>query len=213
MTYLPLKPITWPQDDLDVPDGFGGMPPVNPGNLALGQEFFCLSGHVDVAAGTPAGTIRALTLQTPQDGDFWCDAIGVVSWDADTVSVPLPTQDRQQFLTAMVSFRDQRTGRELAFNRGLSFGVGAGIIPINTVPINLFRKLPQSGAEVSTSYLGDTPPPSGFRTTGPLLQPICFTRQGGVEIVMTTLAAAPAGMDFSVWFGLTGWKEYAHASR
>lgn len=212
MNYVPLKPTTWPQDDLNVPSGFGGMPPINPGNLALGQEFFCLSGLVTVAPATPAGSIFGLTLATPQDGDFWCDAIGVVSWDADTVTPGL-VQDRQHFITAMVAFRDQRTGRDLAFNRGLSFGVGAGAIPPNSVPINLFRKLPQSGTEVDAAYSGDTPPPSGFRTTGSLIQPFCFTRQGGVEITVTTLAAAPAGMTFFLNFGLTGWKEYAHASR
>lgn len=212
MTFEPLKPAEWPQDELHVPNGFGGMPPINAGNLALGSEFFALTGMIAVAAGTPAGSIFSLVIPTPQDGDFWCDAIGVISWDADTGTVGL-TQDVQHFLGAMVAIRDQRTGRDLVFNRGVAQGIGAGAIPIDSVPINLFRKLPQSGTEVDMTYSGDTPPPSGFRSTGSLPQPICFTRQGGVQIVMTTLFAAPADNAFSVWFGFTGWKEYAHASR
>lgn len=213
MMYGPLKPTTWPQDDLHVPSGFGGMPPVNAGNLALGHEFFALSGLMHVPAGTAAGSIFRLVLATPQDGDFWVDSIGVVSWDADTVTIPLPTQDRQQFLAAMVTIRDQRTGRDVFFNRGLGQGVGAGAIPINSLPVNAFRKLPQSGSEVGVDYSGDTPPPSGFRTTGSLVQPLLVTRQGGVELTMTTLFALAVGHDVQVWFSLNGWKEYAHASR
>lgn len=212
MTQLvPFTPADWPQDDLPIPSGNGGMPPVDYGNVLAGHEFFALSGLIHIAAGTAAQHVSRIAIATPQDGDFWVDAIGVASWDADTSVVPNVT--RQQFLAAMVGFRDQRTGRNLAYNPGLSFGVGAGQIPLDTVPINLFRKLPQSGAEVATDYDGSTPAPSGFRTTGNLIQPFCLTRQGGVEITMTTLFAAPALNDFDVWFGLTGWKEYAHASR
>lgn len=209
----PLTPINWPQDALNVPDGHSGMPPVNRGNALIGSEYVCLSSRQVFNAGTAAFTLRNDILNVGQDGDFWCDSIGVVSWLTDTTTIPLPDQQRQAFLASMLSVRDVRTGRDLFFNRGLSSGGFANRIPQNSVPINLFRKLPQSGTEAGQDYAGNTPPPNGFRVTGNLPQPFCFTRQGGIALALTTLIAVPAGWTFDVAIGFSGWKEYAHASR
>jgi len=210
MPFIPLKPDRWPQDELRTPDGNGGMPPVERGNRTIvGSEFFAMSERFQFAALTAAQTFRRSILQTPQDGDFWCDQIAVVSWQEEVGQ----TQDAQRFLQIMVGIRDVRTGKSLIYNRGLDAGFGAGLIPPDTVPVNLFRTLPQSGTEVGFDYDGSTPPPSGFRSKGSLIAPFCFTRQGGIEVTMTTLAAAPANIAFDVTIAFLGWKEYAHASR
>jgi len=210
MPFIPIKPDRWPQDELRIPDGMGGMPPVERGNrTVVGSEFFALSARFQFATATPAQTFRREILSTPQDGDFWCDQIAVVSWEEE-VGEP---QDAQRFLQSMVTIRDVRTGKSLIFNRGLAEGFGAGLIPTDSVPVNLFRTLPQSGTEVGTDYDGTVPAPAGFRSKGSLIQPFCFTRQGGIEVTMTTLATVPANIAFDVNIGFLGWKEYANASR
>lgn len=193
-----------------MPPGFGGMPPVEGINRHLiGSEYFCLSSRFVFAAGTPAFTQVSDILVTPQDGDFWCDQITCVSWEEDPAGNP--DRDTQHFLASMVTIRDNRTGESLIHNPPVA---GQAIqFPADSVPINLFRKLPQSGTENGIDYDGSTPAPSGFRATGTLIQPYCFTRQGGISVSITTLFAVPALISFDVTLAFSGWKEYANASR
>lgn len=212
MLYTSLKPYNWPQDSLDVPPGFGGMPPIEHDNKAfIGSEYFCMSAQFALTAALPAYTTLNAILTTPQDGDLWVDQIGVVSWregPADTVRMA------QSFQAAMVTIRDQRSNQSMIHNPAFrTFNGGQILFPPDAVPINLFRKLPQSGTENGVAYDGSTPPPSGFRATGTLPQPRCFTRQGGIAISLTTLFAVAASTRFDVTLAFSGWKEYLYASR
>jgi hypothetical protein len=211
MPFTRIKPENWPQDALAIPDGFGGMPPLEHDNrVVVGSEFFALSHRFDFPAGMAAHTTQRAILATPQDGDFWCDQIASLSWE----ELAGEDRDRQAFLASMLTIRDQRTGRSLIYNPTFNtFNNQGTLFPPDAVPINLFRKLPQSGTENSFDYSGDTPPPSGFRTSGMLIQPYCFTRQGGIEITLTSLFAAPAVTGFEISVAFLGWKEYANASQ
>lgn len=216
MPFQVVKPYNWPQDKLEVPNGFGGMPPIDYGNEnVVAGEYFALTGEFVYQPGTPAYTSISAILKTPQDGDFWCDSIGVVSWLQDTVTVGV-TKDLQHFLTSVVTIEDARTGRTMIYNPAITpTNHAAGpVFPPNSVPINLFRKLPQSGTESSSfGYSGDTPTPNGFRTTASLIQPMCFTRQGAINVSCTSLDDVPAGQTFFMSICFNGWKEYANASR
>lgn len=210
MRFTPLKPPNWPQDVLRVPSGQGGMPRVDPGNAAVVRsEFFAMVADFAFPAAAAAGTFRREIIPTPQDGDVWVDQIAVVSWEED----PAEPMADQQFLGAMVTIRDARTGRSLILNRGIREGFGTNLIPADSVPINLFRTLPQSGTEVGVDYAGDVPVPCGFRSKGTMPEPFCFTRGGAIDVSLTTLAAGPATNTFDVTIGFLGWKEYAHAAR
>lgn len=213
MPFVKISPYDWPQDALEIPDGFGGMPPIEAGNrVVTGSEYFCLSGQFLFPATTPAFSIRQAIMATPQDGDFWCDQICAVSWATDTAAGVL--RDRQAFLASVVTIKDQRTGRSLIYNPSFNtFNNQGTLFPANSVPVNLFRKLPQSGTENGADYDGTTPPPSGFRTTGTLIQPYCFTRQGGIEVSVTSLYAASATLSYDLTIAFSGWKEYANASQ
>lgn len=213
MPYTRINPAAWPQDALVVPNGFGSMPPVEAGNRGgIGSEYFCLSTRFQIAANSPAHTVRRDTIATPQDGDFWCDQICAVSWLA------LPgggvVRNTQGFVASMVTMKDIRTARHLVYSPSFNtFSNQGQLFPANSIPLNLLRKLPQSGTEDGADYDGTTPPPSGFRTTATLIQPYCFTRQGGIEVSLTTLYAMPAGTSADITIAFSGWKEYANASR
>lgn len=214
MTWSPLNPWTWPQDTLRVPDGQGGMPPINVVNAnQVRSEYFCLSAEFTLTPALAAHTTQSTILDTPQDGDFWVDQIAVVSWLSDPGGEGV-TKDIQSFLASMITIRDNRTNRSLIYNPPFNtFNNQGQLFPADAVPINLFRKLPQSGAENSVAYDGSTPAPSGFRATQDLIQPYCFTRQGGISVSLTTLFAVPAGFTYDISIGFSGWKEYANASR
>jgi hypothetical protein len=213
MGFTRINPLNWPQDDYAIPDGLGGMPPVDGVNAVVTRrEFFGLSQRFLFPDTVSAYQGQTVILPTPQDGDFWCDQIAVVSWLANPEGEGV-TKDIQSFLASMVGIVDVRTGLSPIYSPSFDVGVSGQLFPSNTVPINLFRKLPQSGTENSVAYDGTTPPPSGFRATWTLNQPWCFTRQGGVQLSVTPLFDVPDDETFDVTIGFTGWKEFAHASR
>lgn len=216
MSFSVITPYNWPQDKLEVPNGFGGMPPVDYGNEnVVSGEYFGLTGEFIYTENTPAFTQQTQILNTPQDGDFWCDSIGVVSWLENPTGEGV-VKDLQHFLTSVVAISDIRTGRTVVYNPGIvPTNHPAGMVfPPNSIPLNFFRKLPQSGTESSAfGYTGDTPTPNGFRTTQSLIQPLCFTRQGGIQVTITSLDDVPANQTFQMSICFNGWKEYANASR
>ena len=213
MGFTRLQPMDWPQDALRVPDGFGSMPPVARNNVAIGNEFFALSATFDWPGSTAALTTRTSFLATPQDGDFVCTEIKAVSWESNPAGLGV-TKDAQAFLAAVMTIVDARTGRSLIYAPPfIAPGAVSPTFPANSVPVNLFRTLPQSGTEVGFNYDGTTPVPSGFRTTSKLDQPYIFTRQGGIEVSVTNLFAAPVGIEFTLNLSFNGYKDYANASR
>lgn len=216
MPVATVKPYSWPQDQLQIPNGFGGMPPLDYGNEnVVAAEWFTLTAEFDYAPNTAAFTQKNVILETPQDGDFWVDSIGAVSWLNDTSGGAI-TKDLQRFLAGVVSITDTRTGRNLIYGQNpvpLSHPAGS-VFPPNSIPINFFRKLPQSGAESQAGqYTGDTPLPNGFRVTQTLIQPFVVTRQGGLQVTFTSLEAPGNTQTYNIYVSFNGWKEYAHASQ
>lgn len=213
MGFQTVNPILWPQDDYAIPDGMSGMGPIDPINASWpGREFFALSHRFVFPDTVKALSNHQIILNTPADGDFWCDQICCVSWLEDPGGEGV-TKDIQQFLASMIGIVDVRTGLTPFFSPSFDVGTSGQLFPPNMVPINLFRKLPQSGTENSVAYDGSTPPPSGFRATWTLVQPWCFTRQGGLQINLVPLFDMTEGQTIDFTIGFTGWKEYAHASR
>lgn len=193
MTYEPIKPWEWPQDDLDIPAGRGDMPPLNSGNLAVSRrESFTLSGRIDIPVSTPAQSFFQTTIPTPQDGDFWCNQIYFEGQmlDSGVMVKDLPP--------ARVHIWDMRSANPLTYPRP---GVQIGFFRSGTPNEAL-------GFNVSTVTF-----PAGYRSTGTLIQPFCFTRQGGVIVELTTYGATPNDESFEISLVFGGWKEYAFASR
>jgi hypothetical protein len=72
VTYKPVKPIDWPQDQLKVPNGFGAMKTIDFNNSRnIGQEGFSYVGQVTLAAGQSGGFIIPIAA----DADFWCTQV------------------------------------------------------------------------------------------------------------------------------------------
>lgn len=211
MPYMQVSPVDWPQDAMRVPSGLGSMPPIEFGNRHVTQsEYFALSARFQVPAATQRFTTFSTVLATPQDGDFWCDQIAAVSWQ-NTVGV----QGFDVLLGSMVTIIDARTQKSLIYSPSIQAPLNQGVVlPPNSVPLVLFRKFPGTGGpEGDLAYSGNNPTPAGFRDTGTLIQPHCFTRQGGIAVSLTTNYTSPGNVSYDITLMFSGWKEYANASR
>lgn len=217
MPFVKLTPEKWPQDDLVVPRGLGAMPPIEYGNKnVVGAEFFSIAADFTFlhTIGAGVNTTQMQVLATPQDGDFWCDQISIISWATSAGQV---TRNIVSYMDGMVTIKDVRTGKPLIFSPLFNTPTNQGfLIPKNSLPIGFFRKFPPSGIDGDLLYTGSVPVPSGFRDTGTMIQPFLFTRQGGIEVTMTNNTGPPGGagspFDYTLTICFGGWKEYAYAS-
>lgn len=182
--YLPLTPPKWPQDHAQIPAGLGGMPPVEYNNAARTEaEFFALNTELFFPNGSNPGFTVNGFIPTPQDGDFWADQISVIT------IIPGQTVEAVT-LFSTIAISDVRTGKQLTYD---------------AVQTSVFAKF-VTGPNASTSV----PSPSFFRATGTMMQPYCFTRQGGIKIQV--ILTSQVNTDATLSVGLSGWKEYANAS-
>jgi hypothetical protein len=213
MTFGPLKPNTWPQDSLEIPAGMGGMPPMERGNATRSRaEYAVYSTLFLLPLSLAQFTTQTVTLLTDQDGDFWCDQIAVQSFQyVNALQGGLITP------SAYMGVKDIRTGRDLFYSNGVNVNVNptpfsTPQIPANTMPIAMFRKSPDLGSLGPMNYDGTNPLPQEFRDTGTLIQPFCFTRQGGIQVSLTNPYPIPANIRYEISVMFSGWKEYANAS-
>jgi hypothetical protein len=192
MSPQPFRRVTkWPQDQLQVPvSGERFMPPIARVNadLASGGEAFTMSGTF-TTNGVTAGQVLNLTIPTDQDGDFWCDQIAMIEWLAGT-------SQSQDVRPSTLQITDMRTGRQLGYPSG--------------IPTKFFTTL-QLFAGDGGITIGDSPYPAGWRSTAPIPEPFCFTRQGGIILQLQFLFAVPAGVR-TVDISFSGWKEFRFAS-
>lgn len=218
MPFVKIDPAKWPQDALAIPRGLGQMPPVEFGNeKVVGAEYFSLAADFTFLHTLPAANIGpTLTaiLPTPQDGDFWCDQIAIISW---ATFAGLTPRQVVSYPDGVVTIKDVRTGRSMINSPLFNTPNGQGfLLPKNCLPIQFFRKFPASGVDGDLLYAGAQPVPTGFRDTGTMIQPFCFTRQGGIEVTMTSALSPPGGfgspVDYTLTIAFGGWKEYANAS-
>lgn len=185
-------PPEWPQDTLAIPAGHGNMPATNPGNREVSRrESFTYSGQIAIPVSTPANTPFRLTIPTDQDADFWCNQIYFQGQrvDAGVASNSMPV--------GRIHIGDARTGEYLTWPApGVSLSFFVGGSPAEEL-----------GFDVNLRTF-----PSGFRSTGTLIQPFCFTRTGAIliEYLQRTATSAVQSHDLSIVFG--GWKEYVYAS-
>jgi hypothetical protein len=194
----PLPPQNWPQMDNRVPSAMASMMPhVDRNNSErVRQESFTMSGTFTLPPNLAVGQQLSLLLLTDQDGDFWCDQIYMVGWGAQ-LNVGAPSSPARP-LPATIDISDTRTGRALTF-------------PPATLPTDFFT---------SVTLFSDDPGfdpgarayPAGFRSTSTLAQPFCFTRAGGIQMLMTSLASWAASPGNIVDIAFSGWKEYENAS-
>lgn len=186
------KPYNWPQDALEVPGGGGNMPPISRGNREVARsEFTAYSANFAVPDNQAAGAVQSAFIPTDQDGDFWCNQIAAVCFVLLGGAPNLLAM-----VVANMDVRDARTQQQLFYP--------------DTVPINMFRKFSYL---TPFNYNGREPNPSGFRQTGTLMQPFCFTRQGGIQVNLSfPNATAPATGSYQLTVMFSGWKEYANAS-
>ena len=77
----PIKSWDWPQDKVQIPAGHGLMPDVELQNQFLvRQEGFVYS---TVFEGLTYGAgAKSITIPTEPDGDFWCDSLMLVHYNA-----------------------------------------------------------------------------------------------------------------------------------
>lgn len=189
--YITGIDYQWPQDTLAVPNGGGSMPPIETANRDVDRrQSFTLVGEVNYPGASPINTIRNLSLPTDADGDFWVNQIYLsgVSAKAGGLVNDIPP--------GTVTFTDVRTGKSMMWPEAC--------------PLDFFRGAMQS--EESGFNVGETPFPNGFRSTGTLIQPWCFTRNGGIQIQFVCGPIDPTD-NFTLSIGFAGWKEYAHASQ
>jgi hypothetical protein len=215
--FQPFTPdFEWPQDDLTVPQ-LGPMPPTDAVNkLVVGREYATYATRLQVAANagglTAAGGFTVQMVPVDQSADFWCDHITMLSYASTggaqgVLDVPV----------LMVRIRDFRTGADLGFSQTFpapSTNPANTTVPLppNLVPVAMFACMPNSGVEAQLAYAGGAPLPDGFRTVGTLVQPFCFTRQGGIEVTWLNMFADGSNTTQDVTLLFSGWKEYEHGS-
>lgn len=172
--YEALEPYAWPQDDLRVPDGQGGMPRVNEDNARrIERDFFVFSTifRNPVLGASPSVVI----LPTPADGDFWCEQIRIAYIDPGGTFTDNPAM--------LFKVRDIRSGNSLTNPS----------VRTNAFWFDVERLNAQGNGG------------------GGLVQPYCFTRNGGIEITLQNDIYTAGAID--VFVSLIGWKEYQNASR
>lgn len=161
------------------------MPPIEYNNATRTEaEFFSLYGELFFPQFSDVGFTVSAIIPTPQDGDFWADQVSVIT----TNSVQPGVEGTTLFSTTEIS--DIRTGKALTYPG------------VQTALFSKFVKGPTASSPL--------PSPSFFRATGTLMQPYCFTRQGGIKI--TVVLTAQVGQDTRLSINFAGWKEYANAS-
>ena len=218
MPFVKIPPAKWPQDELAIPRGIGQMPPVEFGNKNIvGAEFFSLAADftfLHTLGPANVGPTITTVIPTPQDGDFWCDQISIIAW---ATFAGQTGRNIVSYPDGFITIKDVRTQRSLINSPLFNTPTGQGfLVPKNSVPWLLFRKFPPGGLDADFNYNGNQPVPTGFRDVGTLIQPFCFTRQGGIEVSMTSALAPPGGtgspFDYTLTVCFGGWKEYANAS-
>ena len=196
--FAPLKPNTWPQDNNKVPSRWSvGMPTISPENKTRSrQESFAYPSSFTLPTTIVVGQQITNTVPVDKDGDFWVDQIFMCGWGLQLgprlqqVAYPLP---------GTVDIIDAVTGHSLTW-------------PAQSLPtaflanIELFSD--DTGFDVSGS-----PYPTGWRSTGILAEPYCFTRGGAIQITLSSLAAwtGVAGPNLTD-ICLSGWKEYEYGA-
>jgi hypothetical protein len=179
--YGPLTPYEWPQDKVRIPNGQGLMPRVDVQN---GNVVKKEGAWYTAQWNFAAGSDQRTEQVVPiePDGDFWCTHIVGSSYVA---AGPI-------FTPYKVSIIDIRTGHNLTYPfarmgmfKNQSYAGLAGVVPF---PVN-----------------------SRFRPTASLIQPFCFTRNGGIRVIVET-DGSPAEATFNQ-LSFIGWKEYQYASR
>jgi hypothetical protein len=171
MRIVSIPPYNWPQDDLQVPNGFGVMPNVEAQNRKLVQrEAFVYSGQATVAVG---GNIR-LIIPTEADGDFWCDGL--------TIAIGIAPTDRPNLVVnGTVEISDIKTSLALTFpNAGIS---------------SFLMRNPFS----SNGNFNNTTDNAHLQCRFP--EPFCFTRSGGILIIIRNLDSSiiQANLAFTGW--------------
>jgi hypothetical protein len=186
--YGPLKPYDWPQDKSKVPNGQGLMPRVDERNSFVSKREGCFYTQGDTFAGATA-IRREYIIPTEPDGDFWCNGISAIA--VNQVSL-----DFDQVPGWKVQIEDLRTGWNLTF-------------PF--VRFGFFQAFPASGvADANRPIPGSGSSP--FKATSTLIQPFCFTRNGGIKLSIDTTGVEL--VDAQAWqICFSGWKEYQYASR
>lgn len=190
MKFAPLVRDTWPQDKLQVPAGGLGSPPIDANNFgAVRREAWTLSELFTVPLVVNLrDAVFTQILPTDQDGDFWCQQVYLQN----------PKTDGSFLIDATLQITDLRTGRQLTF--------GPTGVPTHFLNNNGIFTNSKAGAGASAVY------PNGFRSTGLLQQPFCFTRQGGIKLDWTLTAPTGGASDHATVIAFSGWKEYSHAS-
>jgi hypothetical protein len=159
------------------------------------QESFTMSGTFAFPATVTVGQQFSLYLPTDQDGDFWCDQIYMVGWG---LALGPRLQQSAYPLPGTIDIVDGRTGHSLCW-------------PQASIPTTFFSTLVLFSDDVGFD-VSSSPFPDGFRSTGTLPQPFCFTRSAGIQLTLTSALAwaGSAGNMTDIAFG--GWKEYEYAS-
>lgn len=183
--YRSLKPQAWSQDNLIVPEGYGLMPRVERLNQdTVKREFFCYNTVIGPMA---AGATLSQVIIGDADGDFWLDNI-VVNALSDVPADVTSLEGRFQVLDINQSYN---------------------LMPASSItdgaPLSLFQVFPPSLS------LAAGPRTVGAGQRASLIQPYCFMRSGGIQITATIETWERAG-DFSLFFNLSGWKEYDNAA-
>lgn len=208
----PPAPYSWPQDTLNVPNGFGAMPLVNDLNRNLSQrEYFGVSTSW-MAVGF--NSVSTTTIALPKDGDFWCSGINGVS--IDPAAFATAGQSVLAGYIAYLMIEDMTTGYPLTQTPYLDdqFGGGAAGALINGSPWGAFE---------TRNFINAGPNPTPFTfpfgggTRTDMIQPYCFLRGGAIRL---TLSVPPQGGGFpsdppspvDFHLSLIGWKEYAYAA-
>lgn len=183
--YRPIKPLIWPQDQLDSPDGYGTVPSVNAINLqTVKREFFAYNKQIP---GLAVGASSQITFTIDPDGDFWLDSIAIRATGGGQA-----TGDEAGIVPGWFQIEDLSQN----YNLMVPAAPGAALWP--------FMPFTADQTGLARGVL------AGVRTS--IIEPYCFLRNGGVKITASIAAYAPAGTDYALYFSLSGWKEYQNAA-
>jgi len=183
-------PDPWPQDVLQIPQGYGELIDVNRLNVDLEHRlgFDCAQNFAINFGQTVQSTIRV-----PQDGDFWCDGIAATLLDTAT-GAPF---NRPTYLQVT----DMNTGYNFFPQPHDAVAPGIPVLMIDPTQV-------QVGALSSYPFNAAGGNRDGF------IQPYCFVRNTSILLTATmpTYGQVGGNNPCRMFVDLRGWTEYANAA-
>jgi hypothetical protein len=179
-----LKPVTWPQDTLQVPRGHGRMPAVDTLNSKrTRREYFSYTGEF---TNLVSNAIASINIPIAKDGDFWISSISMFGF-----SVFGGVLQQSLYLDGNIQITDVLDQYQM-------------FVPSMPIPSLLISVADLNFTGITTGI--------PLNITNNIIEPYPVLRGGVLKVDITTGTVRASGSPNTLQIAFNGWKEYANAA-